>query len=239
MTLDAIGNGNQIGLSGRVFVDFDGTIAPNDPTDSLFGRFADPAWREIEGEWQQARITSTECMSRQVRLLRMTPRDLEHFLAEIKIDPAFPAFVGLCRGNGLAVSVVSDGLDLLVGSALRAAGLALPFFANRLEWQGGDRWALGFPHMKADCRVRMGNCKCAHARSECSTPSIMVGDGRSDFCIAARSDLVLAKGRLAEYCRAKGLDHVAIRDLSDANVALMRWLSRKSSRQSQQAAAAA
>jgi hypothetical protein len=27
----------------RVYVDFDGTIAPDDPTDALFARFADPS----------------------------------------------------------------------------------------------------------------------------------------------------------------------------------------------------
>ena len=36
---------------------------------------------------------------------------------------------------------------------------------------------------------------------------IVVGDGRSDFCIAERAQLVLAKGQLAAHCRAKDLPH--------------------------------
>ena len=208
----------------HVYVDFDGTIAPDDPTDALFERFADPYWREIELEWQEGRLTSTECMSRQARLLRATPAQIEQFLASVKIDPAFPAFVRFCKRHGMKVSVVSDGFDLVVGSVLRAAGLDLPFFANALGWQGGDRWTLRFPHRRTDCRVGMGNCKCSHATFATRRINVMIGDGRSDFCIAERCDLVLSKGRLTEHCRQAALTHVPIASFAAAKVALATWL---------------
>ena len=44
------------------------------------------------------------------------------------------------------MKIVSDGFDRVVGAALQEAGLSVPFFANKLEWQGGDRWRLAFPH---------------------------------------------------------------------------------------------
>jgi 2-hydroxy-3-keto-5-methylthiopentenyl-1-phosphate phosphatase len=44
-------------MLGSVYVDFDGTIAPSDPTDTLFARFCDPSWRTIEREWQEGRRT--------------------------------------------------------------------------------------------------------------------------------------------------------------------------------------
>lgn len=211
-------------LPVSVFVDFDGTIAPEDPTDSVMARFADPYWYEIEEQWQQGLITSSEAMERQVRLLRATPGELKEFLAGVRIDPEFPAFVRLCRAQGAQVTVVSDGMDLIVATVLKAAGLDLPFFANRLEWQGGDRWALRFPHMRSDCRVRMGNCKCGHGSFTRLGANIMVGDGRSDFCIAERCDLVLAKGKLIAHCRRNGLDHVAISGFGEANFAMRGWL---------------
>lgn len=207
-----------------VFVDFDGTIAPDDPTDSLFARFADPYWQEIEAEWQQGLITSSEAMARQVRLIRATPEDITRFLQDMKIDPAFPEFVRLCQSHGARVTVVSDGMDLLVGTVLEAADLDLPFYANKLEWQGGDRWALRFPYMRSDCRMRMGNCKCAHARFMGLGANVMVGDGRSDFCIAERCDLVLAKGKLATHCHQNGLDYVAVSGFAEANAAMRGWL---------------
>lgn len=207
-----------------VFVDFDGTIAPDDPTDSLLAQFADPSWLNIEALWQQGLITSHEAMTRQVGLIRATPEEIARFIASIKIDPDFPEFVAICRRLGARVTVVSDGLDLLVESTLKAAGLDLPFVANKLIWRGGDRWALEFPYMRADCRVRMGNCKCSHARFMGIGINVMVGDGRSDFCIAERCDVVLAKGKLATHCRKVGLQHVKINNFADANVAMRDWL---------------
>ncbi|MGE5512342.1 MAG: HAD-IB family phosphatase [Bacteroidota bacterium] len=208
----------------NVYVDFDGTIAPGEPTDALFDQFADPSWRQIEDEWQKGRLSSRECMSGQVALLRATPTVVDEFLRGVEIDPHFPEFVKLCSARGARVIVVSDGLDRVVGSALRNAGLELPFFANRLKWQGGDRWTLEFPHARLDCRSAMGNCKCGHRRTRPGSLEVMVGDGRSDFCLAERAHLVLAKSALASHCVRMGLPHAHIENFSDAGAALSSWL---------------
>lgn len=210
----------------RVYVDFDGTIAPDDPTDALFARFADPYWHVIEEEWQQGRLPASECMKRQVRLLRATPAEIAAFLAEVRIDQGAPEFFRLCRRYQAEIMVVSDGLDLIVKTVLDKAGLTLPFFANRLEWQGGKRWRLRLPHLRADCSARLGNCKCAHRASMRGAFDIMIGDGKSDFCIARRCDLVLAKGQLREHCRQHGVAHVAIENFSDATRVVSQWLAK-------------
>ncbi len=214
-------------MLGTVCVDFDGTIAPADPTDALFDRFCDPSWREIEEEWQQGRCTAQTCMGKQVDLLRATPEAIDAMLATVAIDPQFPAFVDLCRRWDMRVVVLSDGLDRVVGSVLRAAGMDLPFFANRLEWLGGDRWKLAFPFARTGCMASLGNCKCGHrARGRQRGLDIMVGDGRSDFCIAECSHLVLAKGRLASHCKSNRIPHWPIDGFSDAIPFLRGWLAR-------------
>ena len=214
-------------MLGTVYVDFDGTIAPADPTDALFERFCDPSWREIEQEWQEGRCTSQVCMAKQVDLLRATPGAIDNMIANVEIDGAFPDFVDLCRRWGLRVLVVSDGLDRVVGGVLKRAGLDLTFFANRLEWQGGDRWKLAFPYARNGCTASLGNCKCSHRASGWQRGlDITVGDGRSDFCIAERSQLVLAKERLAAHCRTKNIPHWPIDSFGDATSFLNGWLPR-------------
>ncbi|MEZ5849255.1 MAG: MtnX-like HAD-IB family phosphatase [Hyphomicrobiaceae bacterium] len=207
----------------NVYVDFDGTISPEEPTDALFDRFADPAWRQIEQEWQTGRLTSRECMAKQISMLRATPEEIDEYLSDVGIDPAFPEFVRLCQRHGARVVVVSDGLDKVVGTVLRSAGLELPYFANALTWQGGDRWSLEFPYSRHDCRFNMGNCKCSHSSPAPRDFNILVGDGRSDFCIAQRSDLVLAKGTLATHCLDANVDHHRILDFSDAVRVMSKW----------------
>lgn len=212
-------------MLGTVYVDFDGTIAPADPTDSVFERFCDPSWRDLEREWQLGFRTAQDCMARQVALLRATPEALDRLLRTFSVDPHFPAFVALCRRWRLQVVVVSDGLDRVVRHVLHAAGLDLPFHANRLQWLGADRWRLAFPFARSDCQASLGNCKCGHRHGSRGGPlDIVVGDGRSDFCIAAGARLVLAKGRLAEHCRSRGIAHWPIEDFSAAIAALEGWL---------------
>jgi 2-hydroxy-3-keto-5-methylthiopentenyl-1-phosphate phosphatase len=208
----------------QVLIDFDGTIAPDDPTDRLFERFAEPAWREIEDAWQAGRISSRECMGRQVAFLRATPGELDEAIGEIRIDPDFPAFLESCWRRGVATMVVSDGFDRVVRAVLAAERLAIPFFANRLEWRGGDRWQLAFPHSQQHCRVGSANCKCSHAIEGSITKVVAIGDGRSDFCMSTRANFVIAKGALARFCRSRGLPHREFTNFQDATAQLAAWL---------------
>lgn len=215
----------------HVFVDFDGTIAPVDTTDLLLERFADPRWLDIEEQWKAGLIGSRECMIRQVDLVRATPEEIDRFIEEIEIDPGFAGFVRLCTGLGNAVTVVSDGLDRTIGAVLKRAGIDVPFRANRLAWAGGNRWRLKFPHARSDCAMLSGNCKCQFAEAERANARIVVGDGRSDYCIAGRADLVLAKGSLISRCREQHLPHIEFRDFTEASELLMHWIATHSGEQ--------
>jgi len=208
----------------RVLVDFDGTIAAVDTTDLLLETFAAPGWAAIEEQWKAGHIGSRECMLRQIDLVRATPERMDAFVAGLEIDPDFPDFVSLCASRGVDVAVVSDGLDRTVGAVLARHGLDLPYHANQLEWLGGDRWRLGFPHARNDCRSLAGNCKCQFATGPSSTVRVVVGDGRSDFCVAGEAELVLAKGALATYCGANGLAHYPIQSFAEATPLLKAWL---------------
>jgi 2-hydroxy-3-keto-5-methylthiopentenyl-1-phosphate phosphatase len=213
-------------MLGTVYADFDGTIVPGDPTETIFDRFCDQSWRLIEREWQQGLCTAQYCIARQVRLLRATPEALDRVLHVLSIDPWFHDFLDLCGRWQLQVMVLSDGMDRVVRQVLRAAGVDLPFYANRLEWQGDDRWKLSFPFARDECRASLGNCKCGHRHTgRGGGPiEIVVGDGRSDFCIAERAHLVLAKTQLAAHCRSKSIPHLPIEDFSDATATLASWL---------------
>ena len=188
-------------MLGTVYVDFDGTIAPADPTDALFERFCDPSWCEIEQEWQEGRCTSQVCMAKQVDLLRATPGAIDNMIANVEIDGAFLDFVDLCQRWGLRVLVVSDGLDRVVGGVLKRAGLDLTFFANRLEWQGSDRWKLAFPYARNGCTASLGNCKCSHRAS---------GWQRGRTSRSAMADRIFASPRDRSWCWPRsGLLHTA------------------------------
>lgn len=193
-------------------LDFDGTVCPLDTTDFLLESFADPAWLDIEAEWKEGRISSRECLARQAALLRFSPEQLVEALSGIRLDPWFIPFVTAAWLRGASVSIVSDGFDRLIVPLLHAHGIDLPVTSNRLEPLGGARWQAGFSN--AGERCASGTCKCAAVPG--NRRVVLVGDGRSDFCLARKADFVLAKGELARFCLREGIAHQPIRDFSDA-----------------------
>jgi len=200
-----------------VLVDFDGTIALEDTTDLVLERFADPLWRSVEADWVAGRIGSRECLSRQADLVRASATDFDQLADEVKVDPAFVDFVATGRELGLPMMIGSDGFDHIITRVLSRIGVTLPVLSNRLLPVEDNRWRAEFPHFLGDCRSQSGNCKCAVFGTQ---PTILIGDGRSDFCPAAQATLVLAKKSLAMYCQKSGIDHIRIEGFVDATRAL-------------------
>lgn len=201
----------------QVIVDFDGTISRQDTTDQILTRFADPQWHAIEEEWLVGTIGSRDCMRRQIELLRVSPQRLDAFIDTIEIDGAFSSFVLLCARHAIPVTVVSDGLDRTIHAVLTRAGLGrLRVVANRLSHAGADRWTLSSPHAAASAACMSGTCKCAVADSLQRPLTLLVGDGKSDHCVAGEADLVFAKKGLIAHCRELGLPHRPFTDFSEA-----------------------
>jgi len=202
-----------------VLCDFDGTISTSDVTDTLLETFGKPGWREIEAEWRAGRIGSRVCMRQQIACLDVSKEELDEAIDAIDVDGAFAAFVDAVCARGWDLSIVSDGLDYAIERILRRHRLpALPFYANRLTQVGARSWRLDSPHADTACCSASGMCKCAfaHRARAVGKKVLMIGDGRSDFCVAARADMVFAKGSLITHCFDKCLHHVPISGFDDA-----------------------
>jgi len=214
-------------MQWEILCDFDGTIVTDDVTDRLLETFAAPAWRDIEREWRAGRIGSMECMRDQVALIDATPAVLDAEIARSKIDPEFPAFVALARWHGLPVTIVSDGLDRVIRYVLNRVGLSdLEIRSNRLSYRGEGQWQLDFPSAAPDCNAGSGTCKCAIARRD-SRRTLLIGDGRSDFCAADAADFVFAKSHLVTHCQKTGVAHAVFRDFADAQILLEELVRRR------------
>lgn len=199
-------------------IDFDGTIALEDTTDLLLDRRADRAWLDVEEEWLAGRIGSRECLARQAALIRATPDELATALLDVAIDPDFSRFVAAAMRSGATMQVVSDGFDRCILPLLAREGVRLPVTCNRLVPVGEDRWSAMFPASASDCQSVSGVCKCLAAQTD--RMLVLIGDGRSDFCLASRADVVLAKGKLAAHCAENSYPFTPINSFAD----VMDWL---------------
>lgn len=206
-----------------ILCDFDGTISVEDVTDSLLERHAHPEWTAIEQRWRAGAIGSRQCLREQIALVDADRGQLDALFASMRIDRAFPAFVEAAMAANIPVRIVSDGLDVAIESLLARHQLDyLPVAANHLRADGPRRWQLEFPWARADCAVSSGLCKCAQVAlaRQAKKKVLLIGDGTSDFCAAGAVDLVFAKHRLIEHCRARDLPYVPITGFADAIVLL-------------------
>jgi 2-hydroxy-3-keto-5-methylthiopentenyl-1-phosphate phosphatase len=206
-------------------IDFDGTVAPEDTVDVLLEQFADPEWLRIEEEWVAGRINSRECMAAQLALVAADRPVLERFLRSVAIDPAFPAFVRYATSFA-DLAIVSDGLDYPIRHALKGlCNPPLPIFANRLGFRPGGL-ELSFPYADAACSVKSGLCKCAVTRAVDAgrgLTTVLIGDGRSDQCIAREADYVLAKGSLIRFCETEQIPYTPFESFSDVLTIVRGW----------------
>jgi 2-hydroxy-3-keto-5-methylthiopentenyl-1-phosphate phosphatase len=184
----------------RIICDFDGTITRRDVTDLVLESLAAPQWRTLQADWVEGRISGAVCMREQVALIGGSAVELDALLDAVALDPGFVAFVAWSEARGIPVSIASDGVDYFIARILARHGLQhLPAVANTLAGQPGG-WRLEQPWLREACANGSGVCKCAAALGAEAYPgtTIFVGDGRSDFCIADRADILFAKGVLAE-----------------------------------------
>ena len=212
-------------VSQMLFViDFDGTVAPADTVDALLDRFADPEWQRIEESWVKGEIDSRQCMAAQIALVRGDEETLKGFLHSVEIDPSFASFVDYVK-DFAELAVISDGLDYPIRHALSGLDVAIPVYANRMAFRRGGL-DIAFPHFDSGCAVGSGVCKCAAARSLDAgrgLPMILIGDGRSDLCVARTADHVFAKGTLLKFCEEQNIKHSPFKTFADVLTAVRRW----------------
>jgi len=201
----------------HLFIDFDGTISTPDTLYFLLNRFADKEWLVIEDKMEKGEIDEREGFQLEFDLLHITREEALRAIDNgVTLDPYFPAFVKWCQEKGLAMTIVSGGFLSFIKHFLRRYGLDyLPIKANRVRVEG-KRWRIIPSPKRKDCH-KCNNCKTyevelAKARGE---TTVYIGDGITDHCPAAVSDLVFAKGKLKEYCQKEELKFYEFRNFGD------------------------
>ena len=206
----------------KFFCDFDGTVTKEDVIDRILEEFADPSWMDIEQAWVNGEIGSRDCLAMQTRLIKAKECDLLDFVEGIEIDETFIDFTRYCKSKSFNLMILSDGIDLFIESILTRYGLNdIRVFSNGLR-STAEGYEMFFPYFREDCLSRSGICKCK-MMEELSSPegtNILVGDGRSDFCIARKADLIFPKSTLLDFCRAENIPHIEHREFRD----VLKWL---------------
>ena len=195
-------------LPKAIFCDFDGTIIQIDGTDAVLEQFATSEWRTWEDKWVAGQISTQECLARQAGCLRVSRQALETFASQLPIDKGFFRIARECQARNIPLTIVSDGFDVVSQAVLKKHGLDyLPLYANQLKWVTEDQGVLSFPNALDTCTSGAGTCKCAKTQSPGvdNGRTVYIGDGRSDFCVAAKGHHEFAQGTLSRWCASQNI----------------------------------
>ena len=108
---------------------------------------------------------------------------------------------------------------------MRRAGLSVPVYANRTEFRACGV-GISFPFSTPSCTVKSGVCKCSVAQTVDAgrgLTTVLIGDGRSDQCVAHQADFVFAKGSLIKYCRDNDIPCTPFQSFADVLAAIKAW----------------
>lgn len=191
----------------RFFIDFDGTIVPQDVGNFFFEQFSGSAMWDDNRLYVDGVISARELYHRNVqRIGAIDQTMIDAFCSRFSIDPGFPDFVAWAEENGYPVMILSDGLDAYIARILDRGDCTVDFRANHLRLRADGRCDVILPTPDETCD-RCANCKRNHMLTESGDKDIivMIGDGISDFCPAGFADLVLAKGKLEQHCQRENI----------------------------------
>lgn len=203
-------------------VDYDGTIARTDVSDSLMAAFVTADWESRVAEYDAGLTGSRALMAWEVGLITADPAELRATAAAQPHDATFVAFAEACREAGIPVEVVSDGFGFFIAPALAAMGVDdVPVVTADTRFGPDGRPTIAFPNGHPACFV-CGTCKRNRVLAYQATGRrvVFVGDGESDRYAAGYADVVFAKHALVEICLRKGWPFERWTEFSE----LTRWL---------------
>ncbi|MBN1300934.1 MAG: MtnX-like HAD-IB family phosphatase [Melioribacteraceae bacterium] len=223
----------------KIFIDFDGTITTQDVGEQMFLKFGDAREaRKIVERWISKEITSTQSWE----LLCATISDFNEeefdvFLDEIIIDPTFFEFERYCNENGIALFVLSDGLDYYINRIFSKNNLDhLNVYSNRMIKTDDNKIKPVFPYSDEECKM-CANCKRNHIINNSSDDDITVyiGDGYSDTCPAQYVDYIFAKNSLLKFCEKERISYFPFNNFGEIKIMIEELRTRRRLRKRHQA----
>jgi 2-hydroxy-3-keto-5-methylthiopentenyl-1-phosphate phosphatase len=206
-------------------IDFDGTLSVGDTVDAMLERFADDRWKDLEDEWLKGDITAIECMKQQLDLVKVDQVTLETFFRGIQLDASFIPFHKYISQFS-KVAIVSDGLDHAIDVATHNADIpAMPIYANKLTFKPNGV-SISYPYRNPDCKAGNGVCKCQIAdqlSADDGGPVVLIGDGKSDYCLAKHADIVFAKGKLITHCEQENISFRRFQTFAEVLEVVKSW----------------
>ena len=180
--------------------EFDDAVTAVDLGLGLKEAFAPDGWAAMEDEVRAGRYSVEENNVKQFKLINVSRDDIEDFVfGNVVLRPEFNEFVEYCRGVGLKLVIVSNGLDIYIDMILGLLEI------EDLEVHSG-KVAIGsngidVTYSNPDGERIESGLKEAYVNhyNEAGHTVVYIGQGLSDISPAKAADYVIARSALAEH----------------------------------------
>lgn len=213
-------------LSGQLpialLIDYDGTIAMTDVSDTVMAEHAPGEWEELAAAYDAGHMGSRRLMEWEVERMPADGGPLFATAARQPHDPGFVPFVRRAQAVGIPIEVVSDGFGFFIAPALERLGVPeIPVVTAAMTWSGDGPPTIAWPNGHPTCFV-CGTCKRARvlAHRAAGRAVVFIGDGESDRYAAGYADAIFAKNALARLCLDAGWPFTSWRSFADIDA----WL---------------
>ncbi len=192
-----------------VVIDFDGTITCDDMGLRVISEFGAHGWKEGIEKYRSGEFNSMELHRWEASFLPSSKvKEMTELAAGgAEIRPGLTELVEYAAAHEIPVEIASSGWSFYVEAILKRHGLGeIPFTSAAANFDGVEFATHGLSPGATHCEIN-GVCKCdrVRPRQEAGRTVIYVGDGLSDFCVAAQSDVVFARRSLAVHCEREGI----------------------------------
>ena len=196
--------------------DFDGTIIRNNLSVLIREHFAPDAWRAIETDYLEGRITVEESNRRQFALIKEPKGRLQEFVrCHIDVRQGFPEFTADCEAKGNQLVIVSSGLDFYIEVVLSELGMSdIEMYCGKTEFSEKGIMVSYHNHNGniIEHSFKTGKLNWLKGRDK---SIIYIGDGLSDLAAVHNADYVFATGHLATLLKEEHVSWSYFTDFND------------------------
>lgn len=223
----------------KVFVDFDGTITIEDIGEGIFRKFGETEKvNKIIEDLLNDKISSRKCWDELCKSVAPIDKlELNKFIDQLDVDPAFISFVDYCKKNSLELIVLSDGFDYYINRVFSKAGLTgITYYSNKLFVDDKGKLKAEYPYYDAEYPTS-ANCKRNHIINHSGDDdyTIYIGDGNSDKDAAQYCDFIFAKNDLLKFCSKNKIGFYPFNNFDDVKNKMIELLKKKNLKKRHQA----
>lgn len=184
----------------------------------LLTRFADGNWKRSIDEFNEGRMSVTDCMKSCFSRIKTDERTMTDYIlsdGRVKVRGGFSEFLNYCKEKDYYFSIISNGLAFYIDAILEKLGLKGIDVIAAQNTFGNDGLIIGY--QGPDGKEAGADFKESYTEllKKKGYSVICIGDSVTDIPVARRARYVFAADALQNHCERENIKYTPFDDFYD------------------------